>query len=840
MSYYTESLKTISEKVTLVTMESAERVKLFTTNGAVYERVTDYFVVGVKDAGTVLTENTLPLSNNQWNYSPTTKLLTIKVTGDPKTHDISLTYRHFFSTAPINAPYDLSTGETVEWEPYLSSIGSVGQQLDEENTGIVLESQSSITLINTDGYFDGKFDKLIWENQDVAFYSWFPTTSITDKIKLFEGVIESKSFDDKAVSFKVKDFVYKLKNFVNLGQFSSSDGDILPSLIGTPKRRIYGKADYVKCVCLDATLGGFTLTGTCSGSLGGTTITGSGTSFNSEVSPGDELFFTQNETVYRIGVEAVNSDTSITASSALVISLVFESLSNKPTTPYRLLGREWHVAGHKLRESPVTISQVKSSNTFTVSSVAEYEADDEIFVNGIKTSIRRISGSDIVTKTNIVPIPVVSNTISKAPIRDVFIGSTKLLYSRDYTYTNSTYSKVSLTPLAEFYATEQREFNFNLTFTSGSRSVTTSATVDLKSFLKPRDWIRSTNTAKTQWYEILEVKEQEILLRATFGYGTETGGGYYKIVDVVDENSLVTVNAFGMDYSNTWMRTASDAVRHLILNDAEFTTVNETSFIKAKADCDYTLSMVIPDKVGAKTPLVRDIITKINESIFGSLYGDSAQNISYSVFNSVKPESLTSIGDDDIIDFSVATTQKIVNSVKINYRPYVDIYSKGDAVKTLTHASTFVDNLVGIKNTIEKTVYLYDDSDAEIYAQRLSFFKSLSSSVIRLRGKLNFAQLVVNDKLYLSLDRLFKRYAGTESKRIGVVSGIKKDGFGCEITVSDLGNIYNRVMSIAPNTTLDYLNSTSDDIMRWGYIVDDDTETPNVSSETGLGSNLIG
>jgi len=28
--------------------------------------------------------------------------------------------------------------------------------------------------------------------------------------------------------------------------------------------------------------------------------------------------------------------------------------------------------------------------------------------------------------------------------------------------------------------------------------------------------------------------------------------------------------------------------------------------------------------------------------------------------------------------------------------------------------------------------------------------------------------------------------------------------------------------------------------MRWGYIVDDDTETPDVTSETGLGSNLIG
>ncbi|WP_206781268.1 hypothetical protein, partial [Escherichia coli] len=86
-------------------------------------------------------------------------------------------------------------------------------------------------------------------------------------------------------------------------------------------------------------------------------------------------------------------------------------------------------------------------------------------------------------------------------------------------------------------------------------------------------------------------------------------------------------------------------------------------------------------------------------------------------------------------------------------------------------------------------------------AQRLCFFKSLASSVVTIKSKMNLSNIVVNDKMYLSLDRLFKRYAGNDKRRIGIVSGIKKDGFECEVSLSDLGNIYNRVMSIAPNST---------------------------------------
>jgi hypothetical protein len=840
MSYYTESLKPRSEKITLVTINAVERLKLFNLNGADYERVTDNFIVGVKDSGNELIPGTLPLSLNEWHFEPLTKMLTINVGANPKTKDISVTYRLFFSNAPINLPYDLNTGEVVEWLPLISSVASIGQQLDSENSGIILESNSSVDLLNTSGHFDNIYDRYIFENQSIKFYSWFPTIPISEKILLFDGVIESKSFSETKVTLKVKDFVYKLKNKVNLGLFSELDGNILPSITGTAKRRIYGQADYIDCVSLDATLGGYAITGNISGTVGASTVLGTSTLFLDELSPEDEIFITQDGVTSKIGVLTVDSDTQFTASSVLAIGFSGITAKNKPIINWRKKNRTWQIAGHKLRAPSIDITAIIGRNSFEVSSIIDFSAGDTVLVNGVQSTIRFISGINIVTATNISPPPIIGNLIERRPINKVNIETKEALYVRDYTYVNSTYSNIILDPLAEFNLVEQVLFNINFTFTSASRTVTTASVADLRSTLKTRDWIKSGNVSNTEWYEVLEVKEQSLILRKPFAYSTLTGSAYYKNISYINENTLVTASCLGMEVSGQWIKTASDAVRHLVLNDAGFATINEASFLKAKTDCKYILSLVIPSKIGGFYTLVRDEITKINESIFGVLYVNSSHEISYSVFNSKRPESLEALHDDDILSFTVDSTQNIINEVKVNYSPYIDIYSDEPAFKTATHISTFVNELIGIKSTHEKTLYLYGDSDAEITAQRLCFFRSLSNSTVTLKTKMNLSSTVVNDKIYLSLDRLFKRYGGSDRRRLGVVSGIKKGEFGCDISITDLGNIYNRVMAIAPNSTLAYSASSDDDKMKWGYILDNETKTPDISTEIGLGSYLIG
>lgn len=834
MTYSEASQLTRSEKITLITMECVERVKLFTADGADWIRSVEYFVVGVKDDGVDI---------DDWEFLPTEKTLKLIGGVNPKTRSISITYRMFFSNAPLILPFDLEEGEPVEWIPLINGVGSIGQQLDDENTGIVLETSSSVNFINSSRFWDDKFDSLIWENQLIKFYSWFPQIPITEKVQLFEGVIESKSYSDSIVSFKIKDFVYKLKNQVNLGLFTEADGIFLPSILNTPKRRIYGQVDSIRIVSLDATLDGYQLTGTLTGALTALTVSGVGTKFLDEVSPGDSFYVTLNEIDIKIGVESVDSDTQITVSKALEISFGSATARLAPSVPWRKKNRSWHIAGHKLRAPTAQILLIQSANTFLVDSVEDFFAGDELVINGFQTNVRRVSGNKIVTTTNVIPGPVIGDVIKKRPIKVAYYNSTPFLYDRDYLETNTTEAKITFSNLAEFNIAEQKRIgNSTFHFTNGSRTVTTSDVVDLRSIIQTRDWIRSVNVARTTWYEVLSVTESVITLRTPVVVvgGPHSEGAYYKSVTALDENSLVTVNCIGMEVDGKWMRTPADAVRHLVLNDANFSSVNEEKFDEARADCDFTLSLYIPQTLGSSSPLVRDVITNINNSVFGSLYGDSSQNISYSILNSTKPELANIIRDDDILSYSITTTQKIANKVIVNYRPFVDVFSGNDAKKTIVYNSKFVDDYVEIERTIERTLYIYEDDKALIIAQRIALFNSLSVTSVKIKSKLNLSQTLVNDKIFLNLDRLYTRYGGGDRRKIGSVTGVRKDEFGSEITVTDLGNIYNRVPSVAPNETESYTNSDADDKIRWAYILDNNTLTPDPTSEVGLGSGVIG
>lgn len=837
MTYFSESQKPRSEKITLVTIESVQQLKLFTANGSDWERTVDYFVVGVKSDGVDLEETT------DWVFTPKEKKLTIVGGSNPKTRKISVTYRHFYSTGSVILPYDLDNGEPVEWDGRVQSIGSIGQQLDEENTGIVLESSSSCTLVNMDGFFDSSFDTHIWENQAIKFYSWFPNIPTSEARQLFDGVIESKSFAPSQIVFKVKDFVFKLKNQINLGFFTSSDGSIVPSLLDTPKRRIYGEADYVKCVSIDATLDGYALTGTISCTTGLTTVTGSSTLFLDEVSPGDKLRVNINSINYKITVFSVDSNTQITADRELEFSApAGTTVKNLPEIPWRKKNRRWHLAGHKIIEPTATISITESQNIFLVDSVENFKAGDELLINGIETVVRRISGNKIVTTTNIVPDPVSGDFITKRPVKNVFFEKERLAINRDYTVTNTTEAIIEVDDLAEFNVSQQKTSGIQFTFTTGSREVTTTVDTDIRSIIKPRDWIKVDDVVESTWYEVLSVDQQKITLRTSVSLASspKTDTLLYKTPNYISDDSLITASCLGMDVSGQWIRTASDAVRHLVLNDAGFTQVNEATFTKAKADCGYTISLIIPERVGQESPMIRDEITKINNSVFGSLYGDSVLNISYSILNSTKPENISPLRDDDIISYTVDTNQKIINKVILNYRPFIDIFTGQEALLSTTFTSKFVNDFIGITNTNERTIYLYDTKDAEVMAQRIILFNSLSNSTVRIKAKLNLAHVSVNDKIYLELDRLYARYGGFDSRKLGTVTGVKRDGFNTELSVIDLGNIYNRVPSIAPNTTSIYTNANADAKIRWGYILDNDVSTPDSASEEGLGNYIIG
>lgn len=846
MTFEEASALTSSEKITLVTVESERLVKLFTLySGTVYYKDVPFFVVDVKQNGVSLdyvSDKSLIASGN-WTYEPLTGKVYVNIVGDldPKTTDISLVYRHFFSNAPLNLPYDLSSGAIVEWLPYVNSIGSVGQQLDDENTGVALESNSTIDLIN-DGFFDEIYDSNIFENKNVKFYLWYRETAITEARKIFEGVIESKDYGGNKVTFRVKDFIYKLRNIVTQNLFSSLDGRLQDSLIGTPKRRIYGQVKQMKLAGIDNVLDGFTITGTVSVAGSSISLVGVGTQFLKELTPGDEISMTWLGTTYKFGIETVVNNTSATLNKSSEVSILSVTVINAPKYPYRHLNRIWHVADHKLREPTTTISSIVANNRFILGSVEDLFADDQVLVNGSLVSIRRISDSEMVTQNAISPVPSVGTTVKKLPIQNVYFGATELIYNRDWTYTNTTYATITILPNAEFNVTQEKLAGVNITFTNGSSTLSTTSTLDFRSILKPRDWIKKNSivSGEGDWYEILDVKEQSIILRANYTGTTATTTALIKSVSYIEDNSLITCNCLGYEKDGIWLKTPSDAVRHLVLNDAKFSSVNEASFVQAKADCDFILSMVIPEDLSGQSPKIRDVITKINESVFGSLYVNSDNSILYAILNSTKPENILTLTDDDIVSFSSNSKTEIYNNILLNYRPFVDHNSNENTFETISYNSGFVDSHVGIENTLTKTVYLYESDKVEIIAQRLALFKSLANTNITIRSKLNLFTKSVNDKVLILFDRLFKRYGGNDRRKIGIISSVKKSQYDVEIVVQDLGNIYNRVPSISPNTASDYSSADQNQKVQYGYVVDNDVLTPDATSEENLGNNIIG
>lgn len=1002
MSTFAEySKKLVSEKVTLVTVESAKEARLFTLHsGNIYKRVTEFFISGVKESNVNYTNvaSIAAIVPGSFYYDVENKTVYLETIGSVSplnVLNIVLINKHFFSTAPLRLPYDLGSGHVVEWLPYVQTIGAIGQQLDDEATGIVLESNSSVTFLN-DGFFDSFYDTVIWENKNVTFYSWFPNTPVTEARNIFEGLVESKDYGINTVSFKVKDFIFRLRDKLSQNTFTGFDGSIADSIIGSPKRRIYGQVKQLQAIGTDLLKDGFLgtgtvsvnttlssltgtasgtylsndITGTVTGNIGTNTITGTGTNFTTMLSINDKirvtngtstfeytvlniasatsLTVTQNITatftaftaknasrgnrkIYGIGtsflsqapqgstirftngtlnysfkIESIESDIELTVSSPISVTFTAFTMVNdsvernvltgvgtsflndlsvgdtiripfnggfienkvdaipsattliltdaiiepvinsdfyiKPEISYWKNNRNWHIAGHKLREPTTTITAINSNNRFILASVADIYEGDRLLVNGSFVVVRRIVGNELVTQTAVSPLPLVGDTVKKLPVQNVFFGLQEMVYSRDWTYTNTTECKIQFNTNAEFNVTNEKFLGLTLEFKNGSNVLSTSSVVDLRTVLKARDRIRKNSivSGEGDFYEISFVKEQEIILRTPYTGTTEPQLALYKSINFIKDDSLITVNCLGYEDSGLWLRTPSDAVRHMILNDAGFLLVNEASFLDAKNACDYTVSIVSPPTPGGKPEAIRDVITKINESVFGSLYGDSSNAISYSILNSDKPVIPQIIGDDDIISYGADSYGKFYNVIVVNYRPFVDQVTGKSTTDKITYDSDFVNNFLQVTNTLEKDVYLYEESKAQIMAERLALFNSLSRTKVTLRGKMNFFLNSINDRITLNLDRLFARYSSNDRRRIGVVTGIKRSQSEVELVLSDLGNIFNRIPSIAPSTAVIYTSASNDDKLQYGYILDNNTFTPETSSEQGLGSTLIG
>jgi hypothetical protein len=906
---------THSEKVILATIEARKKHKIFTLHaGAVYKKTVDYFVSGVFQETTALAAGANPtLSAGQYYFDIATKILYVRMSDstDPKTKNVIVTYRFFFSNRPSILPYDLNTGADIEWEGRLKDIGTLNLELDYDNTGVAVESSSSIKIENTDDYMADIFDTLIWENQRVNFWSWSPSIAVTEAKKIFSGIISEKAFTEKEVTFNLKDDLYKLRSPVSYEIFAATDGDVDEDTIGKSKPIIIGKVDKLRCIGADKNLDGYTLTGTVSGSADknllsgllsatGTAVTGVNTLFLTEVSAGNKIRFYVGSFEYNYEVDTVNSDTSITLTGAvspafsntqarnmdvlnnavigygtsfitevspddylivddyeykvlsvnsntsitlddeIEVNFSPRSIKNRPDRPWYNKNREWVIAGHKLREYSTTVTAVIDTTTYTVAAVGELEAGDAVIINSVQYSIERVSDSNIVLNQAPTSAIIVTDTITKIPVFAVWYGPKQLYFNRDYTLTNTaTDARIVLTATAEKNITQSNTLINTYVFTNGTNTVTCSDnTVDLTEIFTPRDILKPKTVTITAWNEILSVTATTITLRANYADATYTGVTEYKSPAYVADDGIICVDCLGLEYASTWIKTPSDAVKYIIA-DVGITDINTTAFTASKEDCPYTLSLIFES--AEEMPDARTMIEEVNKTCFGSLYLNSDFEFCFNVINSDKDVTFEELTDDDVLSFSAQTRNNIFNVINLEYGPTTNLTSGEGYYKKITVNSDFVNQLSKITKEFNVTVGLYSLADATLLAYRYILFRSMIQTVVSVKSKLNLALKSINDRMYLKLERLFKRFASAYRYKIGIINKITKDDFGVDVQFNDMSNIYTRVMCIAPDTTPDFSSTSLEaDVVKFGYICDNYTETPDATSESELENNRIG
>ena len=838
--------KTRSSKIVLCHIEPTQRLSVFTlSSGTIYKKTVSYFIIDVLEDGVSLVNAAnATLSSGEWFFDTLTNEVYINATDDlnPNTHKIVVKYRLFFSNRAIELPSDLSSASEVHYEGRLKPISPISKELDDEQIGVVLETSTNVQFENTDGYFEDFYDVLIFENKDIKLYSWSEILPLSEKKLIFDGIVQDKAISITNVRLNCKDFTHKLRLPIVTENFKAVDGDIPERYLFTPKRRLFGKLKQLQCVPVDAVLDGFALTGTVSTSAASTTLLGSGTSFLDELSPGDEVLYFDTNDTKKYSIQSVESNTSATLSDTPAIAFSSIAVKISPARPWRKKNRRWHIAGHKLRAPSELTTSADQPNRFALADVTDFFPGDLIDVGGSAAYIRRISGNNIILEANIgTGTPPIGTTVTKNPVSKAYVNASEVFITRDWTVTNGTSdSLLVLDELAEFNVAPNINIPNTLTFTASSRTVTVSG-LDFRTEVRTRDWIRSTDITHTTWYEILEVKENTILLRTAYAGSTISDTAQKKNVPLVNDDAVITVDTMGQERSDTWIRTASDAVKDMLENDSALTNLNTASFVESDADAPFILSYAIPQRIGGSVKPIKSIISDINKSVFGSLVTDSDFNLRYQILTPEKPADLAELKDDDLLgDATIKSKNEVVRKVDVRYQHFTDRFNGESAFSLYEFTNEFVDDLVGSKNEMDLDIYLYNEVDAISIAQRYALYNSLSSSIVTIKGKLNLITKSLNDKIWINLDRLYKRFANQDRRKIGIINKVSHNGSDVTIDINDLGNAFNRVANVSSDTASDFSSATNDEKIMYSYVCDAATLTPDITSDVEIFSNSIG
>ena len=848
--------QTASEKIGLVILDAGMRVigwQLHT--GSVYKLVNfePQVLVEVTENGTPLTlgVNDILLTAGQYYHDRIAQILYMRAfdSTNPNGKFVSVVFKNFFCTPNglVTLPNDFASGFEVPFLPIVQDTSDFGVELDNTNQlGVAIEGSGSVRIINDQDYWKTRFDKFSFENQKCLIYSWTRALPASQARLLFQGFIQKKTYSAQSISFSLKDSLNALRAPVPLNDLEDIVTARLTNALKTAKQRaVYGFVFGHRPTNIDAVLQGYPLTGTVEVVNGSPNILGTGTLFNEQISPEDQLYFVTPVGTRAYAVKSVTDDVN------LVLNENYSSQSNasvgffiKPKYPKRYINREFIVAGHSLREPTplVSVALPNTANRIEVDSVQDLFPGDEILVGSEATSIQRISGNQIKLTSNLSSPPLVGTVVTRTAVTNVHLGEDLLVVTRDYTY-SALNGTLTLDPLAEFNIAPIISLSGTLTF-NGTRTVSGSG-CQFKTQLKAGDWVKRAD--QFDYFEVLTVIDDNLLVLRTAATYSATGAGLakqpkYYVEDNAD--TILTCDVLGKTDDGTpdgnMLATVPEIVTDLLEVSGVGDLIDYPSFAEAIDIAPQRVGVVIPKKFNDRnTPKLKDIINELNKSVFGSLVQNNDFMLAYHVLRPKRSSDIVRFVESDILKFSVSSSNdKIARLVKLRYlfREY----------EPISRAITFEENQAQnntatylSKSSNEQVVdtNLVDSNDGRIAANRWAFLVGVASNVIAFTTKMQGADLNVNDAIEFRHEKLYQRIGSFETRKIAAVQSAKKSITDSTIEIEDLSNAFSRCGIITENGVPNFDDSSSEEQFYGSFITDTYGMQNNDPSTFGI--NLI-
>jgi len=610
-----------SEKIVLAWIEGVERLHLWTLDsGSIYSRSTNYYVTGVNQGLTALIEvaSQGAVVEGTFFYDPATSMLYVHTNGstNPQTsEEMIVKYRFFYATGNINAPFDMSTaGAHTLYQGRIERAPGYKHKIGIEQDLTSLVGGGNLVLTNTDGGLDEIFETIIFENKNITVFSWNRELPFSEARVIFRGIVTQKKYSPDSVTFVVKDQTFAFEQQVPQGVYDDTD-NVADSVKGRLKRWVYGRVEGMKLQSISQVASGVNLTGTVSAGVQNSVMTGIGTIFLTETSPGDKITIGTQE----FQIESVESDTKLTLDNIPEFSFSTETASIIPEIPLRTKNRTFLVADHACAKITKTLSEIVQLNRIRLSDTDGIEAGDFLeFASGERFEVKNVAPNNIVVlRKNIITIPAISSNVVRQPIQRLFIESDDVP-DDSFTISNSSVETlVILDNNAEFDIARTTSLNIDLTFTNGSRRVTYAGTKDLREIIEPRDFIRPRDVLFSTFYEILSVGEGYTLtgtISASQNSTTVTGTGTLFTTELSPGDTII-IGDLELEVDTITNDTSFEATAN-----ATFSITDEIGRIEDENSIELRTNFTDPNHTGSvegKRPEYVDDNTIVHAEVLG-------------------------------------------------------------------------------------------------------------------------------------------------------------------------------------------------------------------------------